>query len=260
MNISIAALVLTAVAAALPSRPTVSDPVGVYATIDKVLLLPNAEAPVEAEIHGAFCFARGAGDYYTAPARGYVLFRAGSKPGEEVLQWRELLALAGSKQVIGFSSRYEQGLLLRATLPGEARPAAVTFPLGYGLQRVEGVDYGPARELALLPRALAPLADSAPKVKARNTRPAHKVTFTVENCTADQSGLHYLFEVETASGDLLASAAIKPGDKTTSWTTEMALLAGDKITWRARVLGGGTARVPMATASFVVGTEVETPR
>ncbi len=259
MKIITACVLLVAWFAPAASRPTVSDPVGIYATIDKVLLLPNAEAPVEAEIHGAFCFARGAGDYYTAPTRGYVLFRAGSKPGEEVLQWRELLALAGSKQVIGFSSRYEQGQL-RATLPGEARPTAVTYPLGWGLHKIEGVDYGPARELALLPRALAPLADSAPKVKASERRPAHKVTFTVENCTADQGDLHYLFEVETASGDLVASAAIKPGDKTTSWTTEMALLAGDKITWRARVLGGGTARVPVTTASFVVGTQAETPR
>ena len=255
---TIAAVVL-AVAAFSAGPPPPSDPVGLYAIIDRVVLLPDAQAPIEAEIHGAFCIARGAGDYYTAPARGYVLFRAGSKPGEEVQQWRELQGLAGTRKVVGLSSRYEQGVL-RVAQPGEARPQATTYPLGWGLQKIEGVDYGPVRELALLPKPLSPLDDSAPKVKAKEIRPARKITFTVENCSAAQNGLQYLFEVETASGDLLASPPVAPGDKTTSWTTTMALLAGDKITWRARVLGGGAERVPVARATFVVGTEPETAR
>jgi hypothetical protein len=247
------AFVLVAVAGTATLRPTRSDPVGVYGTIDSVTFLPDAQAPTQAEIHGAFCIARGAGDYYTAPQRGYLLFRVVGKPGDDVQQWRELAALAGTSQVIGFSSRYEQGQL-QVSVPGQTRPAAATYSTGWGLHRVDGVAYGPARELTLLPRPISPLADSAPKIPASEVRPARKVTFTVANCAAPQAGLQYLFEVETGSGDLFASPAVAPGEQTTSWTAEMALLAGDRVTWRARVLSK-EGRAPVATASFVVGTQ-----
>lgn len=236
------------------TRRSLSDPVGVYALVDRVELLPNAEAPTTAKIYGAFAIGVGYGDYYTTPAHGYLWFGPDDKPDECVKQWRELESLAGNKQPVGFSSRHgqENVRLWRAGDP-DARPGK--YSTWMGLHKLEGIDYGPARELRLLPTPLSPVASAAPKATPSPRRVARKLTFTVTNCLHQQDDLGYLFSVETSAGEAVASALLTPGDTTTSWTTEVALLPGDQVTWRARVVGKDIERAPVASATFDVGTE-----
>jgi hypothetical protein len=53
---------------------------------------------------------------------------------------------------------------------------------------------------------------------------------------------------------------VAPGDDTTSWTTEVSLLPGDRVTWRASVIGARLERVPVATTTFEVSAEEDRRR
>jgi len=250
-----AAAVLTS-RPAQPERPAApeglaSDPVGVYALLDRVELLPNADAPTSVRMHGAFAIAVGPGEFCTTPAFGALLFGPDDKPDECVKQWRELATLAGRPDVIGFSSRHGQADV-RLLRPGEPEKAG-RYSTWMGLQRVEGVDYGPVRELRLLPKPVAPLAAEAAERGRDGRRTPREVKFTVTNCLGEQAGLRYVFGVETSAGECVASGEVPPGDGSTSWSTQLCLLAGDRVTWRAHVAGKDVARAPVATVTFEVG-------
>src|SRR5215212_10030896 len=94
---------------ALTSGLWASDPVGVYALIDKVVFEPSEGKPQRAQIWGAFALAEAKfGDEYLAPIRGYLYY---TLPGEkdEVVQaeWADMKKVAGTGQVIAFGSRYK---------------------------------------------------------------------------------------------------------------------------------------------------------
>ena len=55
-----------------------SDPVGIYARVDRVSMEPNEETPGRIKIWGAFSMAAGRGDSYQAPECGYLYFQIGS--------------------------------------------------------------------------------------------------------------------------------------------------------------------------------------
>lgn len=255
MNIKLAVFPASlALAAALP----ISDPVGVYGIVDAVDLLPNAAAPTSVRLHGAFALGVGFGDFYTTPAHGDLLFAVDDKPEECVKQWRELATLAGKHDILGFSSRHGQSGV-RLLAPGEqAEPAK--YSTWMGLQRVEGVDYGPAAELRLLPKPLTPSAADAPKAAPSERRLARKVTFTAGNCLHAPAEARYVFGVETSAGERVASDPLEPGAATTSWTVPLALLPGDRVTWHVHVVAAGVTRAPIATSRFEVGTEAERRR
>ncbi|HEX5050664.1 MAG TPA: hypothetical protein VFZ65_02725 [Planctomycetota bacterium] len=237
-----------------PARPAPppSDPTGVFALLDKVVLLPDDQHPTEVELHGVFAVAAGPlGDYYRAPRRGVVRFAAGKKPDDAVQQWRELAKHAGKGTVLGFSSRWElnaeQALPVRVLGPGEAAGALPVYGTGFGLHEVQGVEYGPVRELLLLPRC----ADVAFEA-ARDLRwPARRCTFTCENCLAKDADLAYVFAVDV-DGERFASKPIPAGAGTTTWSTELVVQPGQTVSWSVHVAGGKVARAPVASASEVV--------
>lgn len=249
MKATLAFLALLSLPAAIPS-----DPVGVYALIDRVELLPNPEAPTRARIHGAFAVAVGMGDFHTTPARGSLLFDPGEDAEECVKQWRELQTLAGSGQVIGFSSRHGQkDVKLQPSDGTRAEPG--TYSTWMGLQKIDGVDYGPVRALRLLPAPLSPVPGAAPKAHAGPRRTPRTLTFTTTNCVDTPAGAGYVFSVSTSGGEHVASAPIPPGKGTTSWTTELSLLSGDVVTWSVHVSAVGVEKAPVASVSFTVGAE-----
>lgn len=245
----------TMLAAFLVPLALPSDPVGVYGILDQVVLKPDAEQPTEVELHGAFAVAEGRhGNYYQAPRIGVLRFAAGKEPAEAVQQWRELQRLAGSGQVVGFSSRYEQsegGAPLAVADPQGKASALPPFGAGFGLHKLAGVDYGPARELSLLPRC-QPAA--AGEMAGRNW-PARQVTFTCTNCTATDQDLGYVFEVRTSDGDRFASGVVAAGKGTTSWTAELALQEGETIEWSVHAVGSKVGRAPCATARFALAAK-----
>lgn len=103
-----------------------SDPVGIYALIDKVVLEPNSTEPTAAQIWGAFSFAvprakdgtqpKPAGSFgeerlanvYTAVQKGYLYFSCPKgKDAQCVNEWKDLASVAGKNEVVGFGFRYD---------------------------------------------------------------------------------------------------------------------------------------------------------
>jgi hypothetical protein len=234
-----------------------SDPAAVYGIVDKVVFLPDEAQPDRAEIWGRFCVAEGQfGDYYRSARTGYLLVQAGKEPAAAVAQWRELAALAkaGDPTVVSFGTRYEM-LGLRVAAPDQPRPEPVAYATGWAMRKVQNVDYGPARELRLLPKPLLPVGSRGPKAPKGAPRPAQQVTFECENCLERDPALRYVFTVTTSDGEQVASGPVAPGDGRTQWQTLLALQAGEQVTWTVQAVPAKAERVPVASATFVVGVQ-----
>jgi hypothetical protein len=124
-----------------------SDPMGVYARIEKVVMEPDDGTPQRIQIWGVFSIAdtRNADDYLPAE-RGYLYF---ALPGGAALarrEWADLKAIAGTSQIVAFGSRWESRPRLRTG--AEAPGAPDVYPINVGVVRVNGrADYGPVRAL-----------------------------------------------------------------------------------------------------------------
>ncbi len=129
-----------------------SDPIGIFARVDKVVFEPNAEAPERIQVWGAFALASKQGGAYEPVQRGYLYYSL--KPGKEEVcrkEWADLKAIAGTDQIVGIGRRYEPTRLRKAT----DKPADPdVYPVGYGLAKVSdrSSDYPPIRDLRLLPK------------------------------------------------------------------------------------------------------------
>ncbi len=131
----------------------VSDWVGIYASIDKVVFEPNDTAPERIQIWGAFTLAvnENRNDYQPAK-RGYLYYAL--KPGKEEMcrrEWADLKRIAGSESIIGFGVRNEP-VRLRKSDEKPANPDV--YPVGMGLVKMydRATDYEPIRALRSLPR------------------------------------------------------------------------------------------------------------
>ena len=249
--VAIAATTAFSVAPVLPP----SDPGCVYALLDEVKLLPDAKAPTQIELRGAFAIAEGErGQYYRAPQRGVLHFVLGKDADGTRAQWLDLQKQAGTGKVVVFGSRHEtfgQG--------GPGVPALVAadvtvadpkaFTTGWGVQVVDNVRYGPVRELLLLPRCDRVTLDDE---RMHPSRPERPVVFTATNAIASEDGMMYVFTVATSDGERFASSAIAPGKGITTWTPHLALQVGEELTWTVQVLGRGIERAPIDVGTFVV--------
>lgn len=131
-----------------------SDPTGIYALIDKVVLEPNTAAPERIQIWGAFAVAsKEDRNSYNPPGRGYLYFSC--KPGKEEVcrkEWADLKAFAGTGQVIGLGGRDLPRPHLRKADEKALDPDE--YPLNFGLVKMgdRNSDYGPIHALKSLPR------------------------------------------------------------------------------------------------------------
>jgi hypothetical protein len=89
-----------------------SDPIGIYALIDRVVLEPSEGNPERIRIWGAFSFAmRNFGDQYTPPVRGYLYYQLPAQPNDAAVakaEWADMQKSAGTGQIVAFGSRYKQ--------------------------------------------------------------------------------------------------------------------------------------------------------
>jgi hypothetical protein len=118
-----AALALSAMSVAA------SDPIGIYAIVEKVIIEPNEAAPQRIQVWGAFALAVQPVDSYTAPARGYMYFTLPS--GNEATakkEWADLKSVAGSGQGIAFAARY--GMLGTVRKAGDKIANPDVYPIG----------------------------------------------------------------------------------------------------------------------------------
>src|SRR4029434_2120816 len=70
------AMILAAAFVLTGTSARASDPIGVFAKIDKVVLEPNDTAPERIQLWGSFCLADDKDrDSYLAPQKGYLFYK-----------------------------------------------------------------------------------------------------------------------------------------------------------------------------------------
>ncbi|MBI3263830.1 MAG: hypothetical protein HYZ58_11860, partial [Acidobacteria bacterium] len=120
-----------------------SDPVGIYALIDRVVFEPDATHPAAIQIWGVFALSDGRrGDNYRSAERGYLYYTIDrSNEAACRAEWSDLRAVAGTGHPIGFGARYSSTGRVRR--PSEAPAKPDRYPLGVGLVRMLDRHLGP---------------------------------------------------------------------------------------------------------------------
>jgi hypothetical protein len=118
-----------------------SDFTGVYAKIDRVVIENDT-----AQIWGVFAAADPANrNDYLAPVRGYLYFNLGQNPDLTRNEWNDLKQVAGTGEIVAFSSRPFTARI-RKSDEKPANPDA--YSVNTGVVRVRGrTDYAPVRAL-----------------------------------------------------------------------------------------------------------------
>jgi hypothetical protein len=135
-------LVLVAVALTASAPP--SDPVGVYALIDRVVVESAGPNPQRIQVWGVFMLSDGKpGDNYLPPQRGYLYYTlSGAPTTQESAEWNDLRGVAGTGAPVGFAGRYERLGRVRAATEAAASPDP--YPRSYvGIVKVLTAHLGP---------------------------------------------------------------------------------------------------------------------
>jgi hypothetical protein len=113
-----------------------SDPIGVYALVEKVVLEPNDTEPVRAQIWGAFALSdRTSGDGYDAPQVGYLYYSCALTQVRTCRnEWSDLKAVAGRGIGVGFGGRYLDSGRVRKSAEKPANPDE--YPIKMGVARM----------------------------------------------------------------------------------------------------------------------------
>jgi hypothetical protein len=137
------------------SRALASDPVGVYAIVDKVMFEPNETNPERIQVWGAFAIAEGSGSTYKKAERGYLYYKMNPDKSTTCRnEWTDLKTIAGTGQIVAFGSRYGEKGALRKKETKPENPDV--YPVAMGLTKVkERNDYEPLQQLAKLRDAKA---------------------------------------------------------------------------------------------------------
>jgi hypothetical protein len=234
-------LCAASVTAAAPK--TLSDPIGVYALIDRVVFEPDASNPQRVQIWGVFALPDlpAGPNSYTTAQRGYLYYTAGSNPNAKA-EWSDLQSVAAKGEAVGFGGRHEKNGRIRKA--SEAARDPDNYPRSY-----VGVVKMPTklnasqitRELVNVPLPVTPadggnVAAGQAKLSARSV-PAADVK--------------YMFELQRAGAAVETSPEIAAGKGETTWTPKTRLERGQHYTWRVWVVNGAW-RGPAASASFHV--------
>jgi hypothetical protein len=223
----------------------VSDPIGVYALIDRVVFEPDASNPQRVQLWGVFALADlDAGpNSYTTAQRGYLYYSTGSANPRAKTEWSDLESIAGKDQVVGFGGRHDKnGRIRKASEPARDPDA---YPRSYvGIVRMPTNNPTAnqiTRELVSVPLPVTP-ADGGSVAAGQARLAARSVVAT---------DVKYMFELQRAGGPVEASPEVAAGKGETSWSPKTRLERGQTYTWRVWVVNGGW-RGPAASASFRV--------
>ena len=146
MKTIVTALALVIAATAIVVQA--SDRIGVYAVVDKVVFEPNEQNPDRIQVWGWFAVAtRKDRDNYEPIQRGYLYFKVADSRQMTRAEWNDLRSVAGTKRIVGFSSRFGQNLRVRAGDDKPTVPDAYVTGVGVNVVRAE-TDYAPIKALA----------------------------------------------------------------------------------------------------------------
>jgi len=116
-----------------------SDPIGIYALVDKVIFEPSEGAPQRVQIWGTFALADVVSRVYTKPQRGY-LYYAVPVGKEEIArkEWADLKSVAGTGTAVAFGARHS---MLGKVRPDSEKPGSpdVYNIGGTGVSRINPV-------------------------------------------------------------------------------------------------------------------------
>ena len=238
------------VLSALGAPAWASDPIGIYALVEKVVLDPNATKPERIQLWGAFSLAKrdpANRNAYEPPERGFLYFQLPAEGADLArAEWSDLEKIAGTGECVGIGSRYLQSKLSRkfkVRRASEKPESPDHYPLGFGLTKMRrSLDYPPIRELISLPAPSSPSDGAEVKPGA--------VTLAVKNVPGTSARKpRYVFEIERASGEKLVSPPVEPGEKETRWSPALEIRPGEKYIWRVWVTDGEW-KGPAASAEF----------
>jgi len=94
-----------------------SDPVGVYALVERVVFEPNESAPTAVQIWGAFALSvtpekrpYPPEERYGAAQKGYLYYTCpAGKAAQCTAEWKDLQKMAGGADIAGFGTRWGTG-------------------------------------------------------------------------------------------------------------------------------------------------------
>ena len=127
---AITTCLLTAAVTTTTASVPLSDAMGVYCSIEKVVLEPE-DTPLRAQVHGVCAIANDEDWYFQPPAKGYFYFSAPA--GREAVaraEWLDLKSTVGTGQVVGFGRRYHYVGRFRPSTEQVAKPDAYPIHLG----------------------------------------------------------------------------------------------------------------------------------
>lgn len=136
---AIGAALVAASLMAMGTALKASDPVGVYAMVERVVFEPNDTAPMAVQVWGAFTLAvqptsraYKPEDAYSAPARGYLYYTCDpAKQSICAAEWNDLKSVAGKTEVVGFGARWgTEKPRLRPVTEQPARPDMYVSNIG----------------------------------------------------------------------------------------------------------------------------------
>jgi hypothetical protein len=142
---TVVSCLLLAFTVSTPASAPVSDRMGVYCIVDKVVLEP-ADVPKTAQVHGVCAIADQESWYFEAPARGYLYYRApAGRDSVALAEWNDLKSVAGTGQAVGFGRRYYSVGRIRPAAEAPAKPDE--YPIHFGVLRFSGQGAPEVREI-----------------------------------------------------------------------------------------------------------------
>ena len=227
---------------AYSSPARASDPVGIYALVEKVVTEPSEGTPQRVTVWGVFALAEGrSGDEYAEPVYGYLHYSADEKPDAARREWADLKSVAGTGQAVAFGSRYKEKGRVRTATEKPGTPDA--YPVAMGVTKLRRDHYGPVRILLEMPVPVTP--EPAAEVEAG------KVKLTARSGKPRDTGTaaKYVFEITGPGGEKETSEPAEAGaDGKATWSPKIQVKAGETYTWR--VWKGGSAKTDAATSTF----------
>jgi hypothetical protein len=135
-----------------------SDPIGLYAVVEKVVLEPSDASPERIQVWGAFALADSQNpNDYAAPQTGYLYYRCA--PNQETTcrkEWADLKAVAGKGVGVGFGGRYTPTGRVRKATDKPSEPEL--YPIRMGVVRM-----GPGRDQPAIITALKAALSGSPR-------------------------------------------------------------------------------------------------
>lgn len=129
--------IVTAAATAGTARLVASDPIGLYAIIEKVVVEPAQGPAQRIQIWGAFSLADTRNqDDYAAPQKGYLYFSC--TPQQESMcrnEWADLQSVAGKGTGVGFGGRHIATGRIRDASEKPTSPDV--YPIRMGVVKME---------------------------------------------------------------------------------------------------------------------------